>query len=201
MISWSEHIGRLSPCQHGTDRDTSSEGLGTGENIRCDPELLMSPEGAGTSHADLDFVAHEERSGLVAERTSGLEEGGCSGADSSFSLEGFEHDGGESAFSSSLGIFLRSSIDLFHKLLKSIFIIIRGVSESTNHFSSVSEPLVVFGLSGGSDSGQCSAMKGGLGGDDDGISNSPIMSMPPRQLNCSLVTLGTRVAKEYLIST
>ncbi len=59
----------------------------------------MSPEGARASHSDLDFVAHEERSGLVAEGASGLEEGGRSGANSSFSLEGFKHDGSESAFS------------------------------------------------------------------------------------------------------
>lgn len=59
----------------------------------------MSPEGAGTSHAHLDFVAHEEGAVVVAELSGRGEEGGCAGTDAAFSLEGFEEDGGESTFS------------------------------------------------------------------------------------------------------
>mmetsp|Transcript_39783 Transcript_39783/g.67819 ORF Transcript_39783/g.67819 Transcript_39783/m.67819 type:complete len:326 (-) Transcript_39783:101-1078(-) len=161
----------------------------------------MSPETTRTSHTHLYLVADQDCTSLIAQLSCQFKVFARTGSDASLTLQWFQHDGGKSSLASGGGVFFGGGVDFVHELFQGVQVIIGSVFKAAYHFSSVGEAFVVLGLGCGCDGGEGTSVERLFSGDDHRIRNSPIASMPPRQLNRRLITLRTRITKERLIGT
>ena len=173
-----------------TDRDSPAQSLGGGENVRFDTQILVSPEGSGSSHASLDLIDDEKGTGLVAELSCLLEKGRVAGNDPALSLEGFQHDGRQS-----LSVGGRA----LHGLLEAGDVVVGTGLESLDHFPVVAESLMVLGLLRGRQRREGPAVEGLVGRNNDGLGDPAVRCVSTGQLDGGLVGLGARVAEEGLV--
>mmetsp|Transcript_8766 Transcript_8766/g.15888 ORF Transcript_8766/g.15888 Transcript_8766/m.15888 type:complete len:247 (+) Transcript_8766:121-861(+) len=103
MVTGSKGGGGIPSCHHGTNRDTSTQGLCRREDIWFNIQILISPQHARTTHAHLDFIANEECTTIITQVSCRLEKFFCTRHNSTFSLQGFHHDGCHSSLSTITG--------------------------------------------------------------------------------------------------
>ena len=85
--------GRNRFCgQHRPDRQPIGQGFGQGHDIRFHSEVFIGEKLSGTSHAGLNFIKNQKRSGFVTDFSDRLQIFLIRAAHAAFALNGFQHD-------------------------------------------------------------------------------------------------------------
>mmetsp|Transcript_15725 Transcript_15725/g.20511 ORF Transcript_15725/g.20511 Transcript_15725/m.20511 type:complete len:276 (+) Transcript_15725:495-1322(+) len=191
MVTWSKHIGSLWPSQHGTNRHTSTQGLGRCKDIRLNAQILVSPKLSRSSHADLYLIHHHECTSFVANFPNSLEEFRIARNNATFSLKCFHHDCGQS-LSFCVVDFLDSCLKFFNAIVSDVF-------ETLNHLSVVTKSLVILGLCRGGQGSKSTTVEGLVSSDNDRFGNATIGCMTASTFNGSFVGFRSRVTEKSLL--
>ena len=183
VISWVEGCCYLVSSNKGTDRYTASQTLGQRYHIRLNAEVFISKELAASAHTALDFVKNQNSIVLVAKLTYLLHICHIRNMDTALTLNRLQHN------SSSL---------VTHKLFQSFNIIIRHIIKASWQWS---KSLMIFWLSGSSQSSNSTAVEAVNGRDNLRFISINAVSIFTGNLNSTLIGLRTGITKEHLAQT
>ena len=176
------HLGHLGAGQHRTDGEAATQRLGQGDDVRGDAFLPMRKQGAGATHAALDFVQGQQSTVAIAEFTHALQETFRRRHHSTLALDRLHQH--------------RSDIAGCHRSFQLGKVVEIDVTETTGQWFVA---FLVFRLRGRGDRGHGAAMETATERDDDPTVRRTALRRGPlaNQLDRGLVGLGTGIAQEH----
>ena len=90
VVSWRENLGRFRPRHHRAHRYARAQAFGQRHHVGLDARPLVRKPLAGSAHAALDLINHQQPVAFVAQRTHVAQVVHVHRVDSAFALDGLK---------------------------------------------------------------------------------------------------------------